>query len=128
MLLPFKLGLGGVVGSGQQYMSWIALDDLIGVIVHALTMESLRGPVNCAAPNPVTNHEFTKTLGRVLNRPTFLSVPAFALRLILGEMADDLLLSGARLEPKRLVETQYQFRYPQLEGALRAVLGKEGGR
>ena len=128
MLLPFKLGLGGVVGSGQQYMSWIALDDLIGAISHALTTEALRGPVNCVAPHPVTNREFTKTLGRVLNRPTLFSVPAFALRLVLGEMADDLLLSGARLEPKRLRETQYQFRYPQLEGALRAVLGKVGGR
>jgi uncharacterized protein (TIGR01777 family) len=128
MLLPFKLGLGGVVGSGQQYMSWIALDDLIGVIVHAVTTEALRGPINCAAPNPVTNREFTKTLGNVLNRPTFFAVPAFVLRLVLGEMADDLLLSGARLEPKRLRETQYQFRYPQLEGALRAVLGKVGGR
>jgi uncharacterized protein len=124
MLLPFKFGLGGVIGSGQQYMSWIALDDLTSAIVHTLTTEALRGPVNCAAPNPVTNSEFTKTLGSVLVRPTFFPVPAFALRLVLGEMADDLLLSGTRLEPKRLLETQFRFRHPQLEGALRAVLGK----
>ena len=83
MLLPFKLGLGGVVGSGQQYMSWIALEDVIGAISHALTTEALWGPVNCVAPNPVTNREFTKTLGHVLNRPTLLPVPAFALRLVL---------------------------------------------
>jgi len=124
MLLPFKLGLGGVVGSGQQYMSWIALDDVIGAIAHALTTEALWGPVNCVAPNPVTNREFTKTLGHVLNRPTLFPVPAFVLRLTLGEMANDLLLSGARLEPRRLLETQYRFHYPQLEGALRYVLGK----
>jgi len=127
MLLPFKLGLGGVVGSGKQYMSWIALDDLIGAITHTLTTEALWGPVNCVAPNPVTNSEFTTTLGNVLSRPTVLTVPAFVLRLVLGQMADDLLLSGARLEPKRLVETQYQFRYPRLEEALRAMLGKVGG-
>ncbi len=124
MLFPFKLGLGGVVGSGQQYMSWIALDDVIGAISHALTTETLWGPVNCVAPNPVTNREFTKTLGQVLNRPTLFPVPAFALRLVLGEMAEDLLLSGARIEPRRLLETQYRFQYPQLEGALRHVLGK----
>jgi uncharacterized protein (TIGR01777 family) len=124
MLLPFKLGLGGVVGSGHQYMSWIVLDDVIDIIFHALMTEALWGPVNCVAPHPVTNREFTKTLGHVLNRPTLFPVPAFALRLVLGEMAEDLLLSGARLEPRRLLETHYQFRYPQLEGALRHVLGK----
>lgn len=124
MALPFKLGLGGVIGSGEQYLSWIALDDLIGAITHALTTEAMRGAVNCVAPNAVTNREFTKTLGQVLKRPTFFPVPAFALRLIFGEMADELLLSGARLEPQRLLATRFQFRYPRLEGALRAVLGK----
>ncbi|NOT54997.1 MAG: TIGR01777 family protein [Deltaproteobacteria bacterium] len=124
MALPFKLGLGGVIGSGQQYMSWIALDDLIGAITHALTTEAVRGPLNCVAPHPVTNREFTKTLGGALRRPTIFPVPAFVLRLMLGEMADELLLSGARLEPKRLLETQFQFRYPRLDEALGAVLGK----
>lgn len=127
MLIPFRIGLGGVIGSGQQYMSWIALDDLVGAIAHVLTVEALHGSVNCVSPRPVTNREFTKTLGSVLNRPTLFPLPAMILRLGLGEMADDLLLSGARLEPKRLRETHYQFRYPQLEGALRAVLGKGGG-
>ncbi|MDT5157059.1 MAG: uncharacterized protein QOH51_1416 [Acidobacteriota bacterium] len=124
MLKPFKLGLGGRVGSGQQYMSWITLDDLIGVIKHALTDESLRGPINAVAPNPVTNEEFTKALGRVLGRPTFMTVPAFAARLAFGEMADALLLSGARVEPARLREAGFEFKQPEIEGALRQVLGK----
>jgi uncharacterized protein (TIGR01777 family) len=124
MLKPFKLGLGGRVGSGQQYMSWITLDDLIGVIKRALTDESLRGPINAVAPNPVTNEEFTKALGRVLGRPTFMTVPAFAARLAFGEMADALLLSGARVEPARLREAGFEFKQPEIEGALRQVLGK----
>jgi uncharacterized protein (TIGR01777 family) len=124
MVKPFKLGLGGRVGSGQQYMSWITLDDLVGVIKRALTDESLRGPINAVAPNPVTNEEFTKALGRVLGRPTFLPVPAFAARLAFGEMADALLLSGARVEPARLREAGYEFKQPEIEGALRHVLKK----
>ncbi|MDT7778510.1 MAG: uncharacterized protein QOC99_1022 [Acidobacteriota bacterium] len=124
MLKPFKLGLGGRVGSGQQYMSWITLDDLIGVIKRALTDESLRGPINAVAPNPITNEEFTKALGRVLGRPTFMTVPAFAARLAFGEMADALLLSGARVEPARLREAGFEFKQPEIEGALRQVLGK----
>ncbi len=124
MLLPFKLGVGGIVGSGNQYMSWVALDDVIGAIHHALITESVQGPVNVTAPSPVTNREFTATLGRVLRRPTLLPVPAFALRLALGEMADALLLAGARVEPRHLLASHYQFRYPELEGALRHLLGK----
>jgi uncharacterized protein (TIGR01777 family) len=124
MLKPFKLGLGGRVGSGRQYMSWITLDDLIAVIKRALTDESLRGPVNAVAPNPVTNEEFTKALGRVLGRPTFMSVPAFAARLAFGEMADALLLSGARVEPARLKDAGFEFKQPEIEGALRQVLGQ----
>jgi uncharacterized protein (TIGR01777 family) len=124
MLLPFRMGLGGRIGSGRQYMSWIALDDLVGVVVHALTRDTLAGPVNAVAPNPVTNREFTRTLGRVLRRPTVLPVPAFALRLALGEMADALLLASARVESARLVASGYVFRYPELEGALRHVLGE----
>ncbi len=123
MLTPFKLGLGGPVGGGNQYMSWVALDDVVGIIKHALTHEEVRGPVNTVAPHPVTNAEFAKVMGRVLNRPAVLPTPAFALRLALGkEMADALLLGGARVEPARLKATGYQFAYPELEGALRHVL------
>jgi uncharacterized protein (TIGR01777 family) len=124
LLTPFKLGVGGRVGNGEQYMSWIALEDVIRVVKHALGNEQLRGPVNTVAPNAVTNEEFTKTLGRVLGRPTFFPVPKFAARLAFGEMADALLLSSARVVPTRLQETGYQFAYPELEGGLRHVLGK----
>jgi uncharacterized protein (TIGR01777 family) len=124
MLTPFKLGLGGRVGSGRQYMSWITLEDLVGVIRRAVEDESLRGPVNAVAPRPVTNEEFTKALGRVLGRPTIFAMPAFAARLAFGEMADALLLSGARVEPARLQEAGHQFRHAEIEGALRSVLGK----
>jgi len=124
MLLPFKMGLGGVMGPGTQYMSWIALDDLLGVLHHALDNTSLSGPVNAVAPAPVTNAEFTKTLGRVLGRPTIAPVPAFALRLAFGEMADEALLASTRVRPERLQQSGYRFRFPDLEGALRHVLGK----
>ncbi len=124
MLLPFKLGLGGIIGSGKQYMSWIALDDVVGAVNHALVTDTLRGPVNAVAPFPVTNGEFTRTLGRVLGRPTVFPVPAFAARLAFGEMADELLLASTRVEPKRLLATQYTFRCPELDGALRHVLGR----
>ena len=98
MLLPFKLGVGGVLGSGEQYWSWVALDDVIGGLQHILQTEALRGPVNVVAPHAVTNRVFTKALGRVLSRPTIFPAPAFALRLVLGEMANDLLLASARIE------------------------------
>jgi uncharacterized protein (TIGR01777 family) len=124
MLFPFKMGMGGIVGSGQQYMSWIALDDLVGAIHHALITDTLQGPVNAVAPNPVTNSEFTRTLGRVLRRPTLVPLPAFAARAAFGEMADALLLASIRVEPARLQDTHYAFRYPELEGALRHVLGR----
>ena len=124
MLTPFKLGLGGRVGSGQQYMSWIAIDDLAGIIQHALANESLRGPVNAVAPRAITNREFTKTLGRVLGRPTIFPMPAFAARLAFGQMADELLLASARVEPTRLIASGYKFRTPELEAALRHLLGK----
>jgi hypothetical protein len=122
MLLPFKAGLGGVVGPGTQYVSWIALDDLVGVIQHLLERDDLAGPVNAVSPSPVTNAELTRTLGRVLVRPTLVPVPAFALRLALGEMAEALLAS-TRLRPERLLATGYRFRFPELDGALRHVLG-----
>ncbi len=124
MLLPFKMGLGGKVGSGNQYWSWIALDDVAGAIHHCLMHQDLHGPVNVTAPNPCTNYEFTKTLGKVISRPTLFPMPKFAARLALGEMADDLLLASARVLPERLEQTGYEFRFPQLEGALRHVLGK----
>jgi uncharacterized protein (TIGR01777 family) len=124
MLTPFKMGAGGVIGSGRQYMSCIAVDDCIGAIQHALSAASLSGPVNVVGPVPVTNREFTKTLGKVLGRPTIFPMPAFAARLALGEMADELLLSSARVEPKKLLESGFQFQYPELESALRHVLGK----
>jgi hypothetical protein len=124
LLLPFKLGLGGIIGSGKQYMSWIVLDDVAGAIAHALVTDALQGPVNAVAPYPVTNREFARTLGRVLRRPTVFPLPAFATRLVLGEMADALLLASTRAEPKRLLATQYVFRYPELDGALRHLLGR----
>jgi uncharacterized protein (TIGR01777 family) len=125
MLPPFRLGLGGVLGSGAQFFSWIALDDVVGAIGHLLERGDLAGPVNVVAPVPVTNAEFTKTLGRVLGRPTVLPVPAVALRLALGEMADAVLAS-ARVRPERLVATGYRFRFPELEDALRHVLRRPG--
>ena len=119
------LGLGGVVGSGRQYMSWVALDDVLGALHHALVTEGLEGPFNLVAPEPATNREFTKTLGQVLGRPTVAPVPAFALRLALGAgMADATLLASSRVRPDVLRESGYDFRFPTLEGALRHVLGK----
>jgi hypothetical protein len=122
ILAPFKFGVGGKIGSGKQYMSWITLDDVVGVIDHALLNDQLRGPVNVVAPNPVTNYEFTKTLGRVLSRPTIFPVPAFAARLAFGEMADAALLASTRVEPARLKESGYVFKHPELESALRQML------
>jgi len=124
MLPPFRLGLGGRVGDGGQYMSWISLDDAVGVIVHALDREGLRGPVNAVAPGPVTNLEFTRTLGRVLSRPTIFPMPAVAARLAFGEMADELLLASTRVEPARLLATGFRFLHPELDGALRDLLGR----
>jgi uncharacterized protein (TIGR01777 family) len=124
MLLPFKLGLGGVIGSGQQVWSWIALDDLVRAILFLLEQKPLSGPVNGVAPSAVTNREFTKTLGQVLGRPTIFPMPAFAARLALGEMADEMLLSGARVEPRALVSAGFAYANPQLEPALRASLQK----
>ena len=122
MLTPFRLGLGGVIGSGSQYMSWIALDDLVRVIQFTLSAAALAGPVNAVAPTPVTNREFTKTLGRILHRPTVFPMPAFAAKLAFGEMADDMLLGGARVEPRALTNTRFEFGYPQLDAALRHIL------
>ncbi len=124
MLLPFKLGLGGRIGSGHQYMSWIDLDDAAGAVLHCLTTETVRGPVNVVSPQPATNAQYTKTLGRVLGRPTIFPMPAAAARLAFGEMADALLLASQRAEPRRLIASGYAFKYPQLEGSLRHQLGR----
>ena len=124
MLLPFKLGVGGVIGDGKQYMSWVALDDAVGAVQHCLMTDSLSGPVNAVAPQAVTNREYTKTLGKVLTRPTIFPLPASIARLAFGQMADELLLTSTHVRPTRLLESKYVFRYPQLEGALRHLLGK----
>jgi uncharacterized protein len=124
MHLPFRLGIGGCVGDGQQFMSWIALDDAIGAIHHCLCGEQVRGPVNVAAPGPVTNADFTRTLARVLRRPAVILLPAFAARLLFGEMADALLLASTRVVPARLQASGYRFRFPDLESALRHLLGR----
>jgi len=124
MLTPFRLGAGGPVGSGVQWVSWIAIDDLVGAILHALATESLAGPVNAVAPEPVTNRELARTLGRVLRRPALLPLPAVAARLLFGQMADELLLASARVEPARLRATGFTFRHARLEDALRHELGR----
>ncbi len=121
---PFKLGLGGVVGSGRQYWSWISLDDVVGAWNEAIRNESLAGAVNVTAPAPVRNSEFTKTLGRVLRRPTVVPLPARAARSMLGELADALLLASQRVEPERLEAAGFRFLHPQLEEALRHRLGR----
>lgn len=120
----FKLGLGGKIGNGRQYWSWITLDDQVGAIIHCLTNENVSGPVNAGSPNPLTNAEYTKVLGEVLNRPTVFPLPAPAARLMLGEVADALLLASIRVEPAKLKETGYQFRHPELQGAFRHLLGR----
>ena len=120
----FKLGLGGKIGSGRQYWPWITLEDVAGAMIHAVETDSLEGPVNVGAPDPPTNAEYTKVLGRVLNRPTLFPLPAPAARLMLGEVADELLLPSARMEPARLKETSYDYRHPELEGAFRHLLNR----
>jgi uncharacterized protein (TIGR01777 family) len=124
MLGPFRMGAGGRLGSGRQYLSWIALDDVVGAIHHGLMCDELSGPVNAVSPNPVTNREFTKTLGRVLRRPTMFPMPAPAARVIFGEMADELLLASTRVEPQRLMAEGYEFRFAELQSALRHLLGR----
>jgi uncharacterized protein (TIGR01777 family) len=123
MLPPFKLGLGGPLGSGRQPFPWIHIDDAVGAILFAIDDAKLSGPVNLAAPGVRTNAEFTKALGRALHRPAFLPAPAFALRLALGEMSS-LLLKGQRATPKKLLERGYKFRHPSLDGALASLFAK----
>ena len=122
MLPPFKMKMGGKIGSGTQYMSWVAMDDVTGAIYHTLVTDSLNGPVNITAPNPVTNKEFTNTLGEELNTPTVIPMPAFAAKLAFGEMANDLLLASAKVAPKRLSDSGYKFQFPELGPALKHIL------
>jgi uncharacterized protein (TIGR01777 family) len=124
MLTPFKFGVGGVMGSGRQYISWISIDDLVAALAFILANDSVRGPVNLVAPNPATNAEFTAALGRVLHRPTVLPMPAPLARLLFGEMADATMLSSTRVAPQALIDTAFRFQYPALEPALRHLLGR----
>lgn len=125
MLLPFRLGLGGRQASGRQWMAWVSLADEVGAILHALAIESLVGPVNSVAPNPVTNAEFAHTLASVLHRPSILPTPLLALKLRYGtELVEEMLIAGQRVVPERLTESGYEFVHPTLESALRAELGR----
>jgi len=127
MLLPFRMGMGGVIGTGKQYMSWASIDDVGGMIQYVLANDSMRGPVNLVAPNAVCNREFTKTLGRVLHRPTIFPMPAFAARIAFGEMANELLLPSTRVQPKKLMDSGYKFRHPELGEAFEHLLKKADG-
>ncbi len=124
MLLPFKLGLGGRVGDGEQYWSWIAMDDLIGAILFALTNDEISGPVNLVSPNPVTNSEFTRVLGKVLNRPTVIPLPSIIARAAFGEMADEALLASVRVVPQKLLEKGFEFQYTDLEAIFYEILNE----
>lgn len=125
MLPTFKMGAGGKIGDGRQFVSWIAVDDLACAIAHSVVHESLSGPVNAVSPNPVRNVELTRTLGKVLGRPTFLSMPQSIIRLIFGEMADALLLASQRVQPTRLLDTGFTFQFPEVEAALRHLIVKK---
>jgi uncharacterized protein len=122
MLLPFRLGLGGRMGSGRQWMPWIALEDAVAVARAAITDDRFAGAINTVAPNPVRNSEFTKTVARILHRPAIFAVPTFALRVALGEMAQPLLLASTRAVPERLMKLGYSFRFADVEATLRAIL------
>ena len=124
-LLPsFQLGMGGKIASGNQYMSWICIDDVIGAIHHIIMDNNIEGPVNLVSPEPVTNRELTKTLGKVLARPALFTVPAFAIRLLFGEMGNELLLSSTRVKPARLLDSGYRFKFPALDETFLHLLGK----
>ncbi len=122
MLLPFKMCVGGVIGTGTQYWSWLTVAEAARIFAFAVRNPDLHGPVNAASPQPVTNAEFTKALGRVLHRPTIFPLPAFMARLALGEMADDLILGSTRVVPTRLQAAGYQFQNPEIEAALAAII------
>jgi hypothetical protein len=123
MLTPFKVGLGGPVGSGKQWFSWIHLADLVGILLLALHKSEATGVINGTAPHPVTNKEFSKALGRALHRPSFLPVPGFALRLRFGQVAE-VLTTGQRVLPRRALALGYQFQFPEIDLALTAALAR----
>jgi uncharacterized protein (TIGR01777 family) len=126
LLLPFRLGLGGRIGSGRQWLSWISIDDEVGAILHVLQHQELRGPVNLTAPNPVRYGDYAQALGKALGRPAVLPTPALALQLLLGrEMVREMLLSGQRVLPAKLQASGYQHRHPELDGALADLLRRE---
>jgi uncharacterized protein (TIGR01777 family) len=125
MLIPFRLGLGGRLGAGSQWMSWIGIDDVAGVVATALFDERLEGPVNAVTPWPERNRDFTAKLARVLHRPAVMAVPGVVLRVALGAFAKEGLLASTRVRPEALLTTGYRFRYPELEPALRHLLGEE---
>jgi uncharacterized protein (TIGR01777 family) len=122
MIPPFKLGVGGRLGNGQQWMSWIGIEDVVGIIRHTIANEHVSGPVNVVAPNPVRNEEFTRLLAGMLHRPAIFPAPAFVLRLAMGEMADAVLLSSDRVKPEKILAAGYKFRFEILEPALRAAV------
>jgi uncharacterized protein (TIGR01777 family) len=126
LILPFKLGFGGKIASGSQYMSWISIDDVIGALYHLMASPDIEGPVNLVAPHSVTNMEFTRVLARIFSRPAIFTVPAFVIKMMFGEMGNEIPLSSTRVTPSRLVESGYTFRHPLLEDALAHVLGKNG--
>jgi len=128
MMLPFRFFAGGKIGSGQQWMSWIALDDVIEIVRLALENGNVRGPINIISPRPVQNAEFTKILASTLHRPALFPAPPFALRLVLGEMADALLLSSQRVLPKKLESLGYHFLHPDLAAGLKHIFGEMDGR
>lgn len=122
MLTPFRMGVGGVVGDGLQWWSWVSLADAVRAITFAMDHEKMDGPMNVVSPNPATNREFTKALGKVISRPTILPLPAFAAKMMMAEMADELLLASARVQPRRLLEAGFEFHHAELEPALRYAL------
>lgn len=122
ILFPYKLGLGGKLGSGEQWMSWIALEDLVRSMDHILSSDIIEGPVNLVSPNPVRQKDFSKTLAHLIHRPSFFSIPAWALRLVLGQMANEMLLASARVSPMKLLASNFSFHYPDLQGALHKAL------
>lgn len=124
MLPAFKAGLGGKIGNGKQYMSWITLEEVVRIIKYVSDTPGLNGPINVVSPNPVTNEEFTKCLGQVLSRPVLFTLPSFILKATLGQMADELLLASTRVTPKKLIDSGFSFQHAQLEPALRSILGK----
>jgi hypothetical protein len=122
MLPPFRMGLGGRLGNGRQWWSWVAVDDVVGAIRHVLSQDSLQGPVNTVSPNPVSNTEFTKTLASVIKRPALFPMPAFAVHLVFGEMGEELFLASQRVEPAKLIASGYQFQHPDLKKTLEDIL------